>query len=218
MDSLTQRWTLFCSFLFLFFFSILHCAKKITLKGIWKLFDFNIFQGVRLGLSPKIAIVNLASYHVLNVCYIFKEVFSFLLKCARNMGFLFHTVVPLTFIFLFLVGKLMNSGLGRREGGRANSKHKSRRISSFFPQKTTSPLFLAFFKAYKKQEKSHSSWATDIAQSAITEYVMKMKPDQLRHFTQTSFTSTLKGKGLPVPASSCRQMVMHWTRPQEFEL
>lgn len=124
--------------------------KKITLKGIWKLFDFNIFQGVRLGLSPKIAIVNLASYHVLNVCYIFKEVFSFLLKCAKNMGFLFHTVVPLTFIFLVLAGKSMNSVLGRQERGRANSMHKSGRISLFLPQKIMSALLPAFCKEQKK--------------------------------------------------------------------
>lgn len=55
------------------------------------------------------------------------------------MGFLSHAVVPLTYVFcgfffpLFLVGKLTNSGLGRQEGGRANSKYKSRRIPSLLP-------------------------------------------------------------------------------------
>lgn len=36
---------------------------------------------------------------------------------------------------LVLVGKLTNSGLGRQEGGRANSKYKSRRIPSLLPYK-----------------------------------------------------------------------------------
>lgn len=60
------------------FLNLSLCQKKPqTLKGIWKLFDFNISKGVGLGLSPKIAIVKLASNHVLNVCYIFKTFFPF---------------------------------------------------------------------------------------------------------------------------------------------
>lgn len=52
-------------------------CQKVTLEGIWKLFDFNIFEGVRLGLSPTIAIVNLASYHVLRFVILLKRFFPF---------------------------------------------------------------------------------------------------------------------------------------------
>lgn len=100
--------------------------KPQTLKGIWKLFDFNIFKGVGLGLSPKIAIVKLASYHVLNVCYIFYEVFSLSsVMCQKHGVSALYSDCP----HFHCPDFSRNSDLGRQERGRTNSNT----IQGIFP-------------------------------------------------------------------------------------
>lgn len=101
------------------------------------------------------------------------------------MGFLSQAVVPLACFFsLFLVGKWMNSGLGRQEGGKTNNKHKLR-ISFFFTWKTVS---LCFWISVQNREKGINLASKDPFQqnyrlsSKHDNCVMSRQPAQLHFF------------------------------------